>query len=194
MKNLLKKSLYTTALVLAATSSNYAQAQSTPVVASVEVSNTLTLATTQELNFGDIVAVGATGNTASVVITPAGVLSTPAPSGGTAASAIVDNAAATNANITIADGADTTINVDIQAVVNPTDGTDTFTLGAFFTSFNGDTSTSRTAGSPWTETFDGAFGGGTNTLDIGATLTTVDPSGVYGDGTYTGGFNVVFSY
>lgn len=194
MKNLLKKSLYTTALVLAATSSNYAQAQSTPVVASVEVSNTLTLATTQELNFGDIVAVGATGNTASVVITPAGVLSTPAPSGGTAASAIVDNAAATNANITIADGADTTINVDIQAVVNPTDGTDTFTLGAFFTSFNGDTSTSRTAGTPWTETFDGAFGGGTNTLDIGATLTTVDPSAVYGDGAYTGGFNVVFSY
>ena len=194
MKNLLKKSLYVGAFALGVTTSGYALAQTAAVTATVSVLNSLTLATAQQLNFGQIVAVGDTGQTASATVDTAGVLSV-ATTGGTAVTAIIDNAAAQNAQITIADGANgATINVDIQAVVNPTDGTDTFTLAGFMTSYNGAAAVARTAGTPWTETFDSAFGGGTNTLDLGATITTADPSAVYGDGTYNGGFNVVFSY
>jgi len=194
MKKYLKTSLCVAAMALASTGAYKAYAQTAAVTATVEVLNSLTLATATDLNFGEIAAVGDTGQTASASVDTAGVLSV-ASTGGNAVTAIVDNTNAAAAQVTIADGANgATINVDIQAVVNPTDGTDTFTLAGFFTSYNGGISTSRTAGTPWTETFDSGFGGGTNTLDIGATVTTIDPSVAYGDGTYSGSFNVVFSY
>lgn len=148
------------------------------------------------MNFGTIAAVGDTGQTATATVATDGVLSVNT-SGGTAITAIIDNTAATNANITIADGANgAQFNVDIQAVVDPVNGANSFALAGFQTAFNGDAApgVSRTAGTPWTETFDSAFGGGINTLDIGATITTLDPSAAYIDGTYSGGFNVVFSY
>jgi hypothetical protein len=170
------------------------QAQTQAVTADVTVLNTLTLAAASDLNWGTIAAVGDTGNVAVVAIGTDGVLAAPV-NGGAAVIAIVDNALATAGQITVADGADgATINVDIQNVVDPTDGTDVFTLDTFFTSYNGGADTARTAGTPFTATYDSAFGGGTNTLDIGASLTTIDPSTAYGDGAYTGGFDVVFSY
>jgi hypothetical protein len=170
------------------------QAQTQAVTADVTVLNTLTLAAASDLNWGTIAAVGDTGNVAVVAIGTDGVLAAPV-NGGSAVIAIVDNTLATAGQITVADGADgATINVDIQNVVDPTDGTDTFTLDTFFTSYNGGADTARTAGTPFTVSYDGAFGGGTNTLDIGASITTIDPSTAYGDGAYAGGFDVVFSY
>ena len=195
MKNLLKKSLLTTASLLVAVSfADNAQAQTAPVTVSTTVQNTLTLATAQQMNFGTVVAVGATGNTATIVLATDGTVTT-ATGGGTAYTAVIDDTAATNAQITIEDGAPgATINVNITNVVDPTDGTDTFTLDTFVTSYNGGGDTPRTAGTPFTRTYDAAFGGGVNTLDIGATLTTIDPSTAYGDGAYAGSFDVVFSY
>lgn len=195
MKNLLKKSLLTTAsLLVVGASANFAQAQTANVTTTAVVSNQLTLATAQQMNFGSVVAVGATGNTASVTLATDGTI-THSTTGGTAVTATVDDTAATNAQITIADGANgATINVVIQNVTNPTDGSDTFTLESFVTSFNGGADNARTPATPFTVVFDSTFGGGTNTLDIGADITTIDPSVAYGDGTYNGGFDVVFSY
>jgi len=195
MKNLLKKSLLTTAsLLVVGASANFAQAQTANVTATAIVSNQLTIAVAQQMNFGDVVAVGVTGNTASVTLATDGTL-THSTTGGAAITATVDDTAAANAQVTIADGADTaTINVTIQNVTNPTDGTDTFTLENFVTSFNGGGDNARVVATPFTVVFDASFGGGTNTLDIGADITTIDPSTAYGDGTYNGGFDVVFSY
>lgn len=172
-----------------------ALAQTQPITADVTVLNSLTLAAASDMNFGTVAAVGDTGNTASVSVGTDGVMGVPSTTGGGARIAIVDDTAATAAQITVADGADgVAINVEINNVVDPTDGTDSFTLAGFQTSYNGGGDTARTAATPFTVTFDSAFGGGTNTLDIGASITTVDPSVAYGDGAYAGGFDVVFSY
>jgi len=187
--------IMTVAAATLALTAGAAQAQTQAVTATVNVLNTLTLATASQLNWGTVAAVGDTGQTATLLMQTDGTLGTPTSTGGAAVIAVVDDAAATAGQITVADGADgATINVDIQSVVNPTDGTDTFTLAGFLTSYNGAGDVAQTAGTPFTVTYDAAFGGGTNTLDIGATITTVDPSTAYGDGTYVGGFDVVFSY
>jgi hypothetical protein len=171
------------------------QAQTQAVTADVTVLNTLTLAAASDLNWGTIAAVGDTAQTATLAIGTDGVLAAPTSTGGLAVIAVVDNTLATAGQITVADGADgAVVNVDIQNVVDPTDGTDSFTLDTFFTSYNGGADTARVALTPFTVTYDSAFGGGTNTLDIGASLTTIDPSTAYGDGAYAGGFDVVFSY
>lgn len=171
------------------------QAQTQAITADVTVLNTLTLAAASDLNWGTIAAVGDTAQTATLAMGTDGILAAPTSTGGLAVIAVVDNALATAAQITVDDGADgAVINVDIQNVIDPTDGTDSFTLDTFFTSYNGGADTARTAGTPFTATYDSAFGAGTNTLDIGASLTTIDPSTAYGDGAYAGGFDVVFSY
>lgn len=195
MKNLLKKSLLTTAsLLVVGASANYAHAQTANVTTTATVQNQLTLATAQQMNFGTVVAVGDTGNTASVTLATDGTISH-ASTGGAAITATVDDSTATNAQITIEDGANTaTINVTIDNVVDPTDGTDTFTLENFVTSFNGGGDNPRTPATPFTVVFDSGFAAGVNTLDIGADITTIDPSVAYGDGVYNGGFEVTFSY
>lgn len=199
MKKLLKKSLLTTASILiATTAAQQASAQTASVTATAEVLNSLTLATASQLNFGTVVAVGGNGggNNARVIVDVAGAV-TVATDGAPAVTAVVDDAAATAAQITVADGANgATLNLVINNITNPTNGTDTFDLlnTAYSTSYNGAAAATRTGGTPWTETFDSTFGGGTNTLDIGATLQTQAAEAAYSDGTYTGGFDVVFSY
>ena len=189
-----KLPLFVLGLALTGLMAAPANAQTAAVTATVDVLNSLTLTTVNNLNFGRVAAVGDTGNTAAVVVSSAGVDSVSS-TGGAAVTAMIDNSAVSAAQITVADGADgATLNIDIQNVVDPTDGTDTFTLAGFSTSWNGGAPAAQTAGTPWTETFDAATGPNLNTLDIGASITTIDPSGVYGDGVYNGGFDVVFSY
>lgn len=185
----------TVATAALAITTGVAQAQTQAVTATVTVLNTLTLAAASDLNWGTIAAVGDTGQTASLIMGTDGVLAAPTTTGGNAVIAVVDNAAATAGQITIADGANgAVVNVDIQAVVDPINGANSFTLAGFNTSFNGGADTPQVALTPFTVTYDSAFGGGTNTLDIGASITTVDPSVAYPDGVYAGGFDVVFSY
>lgn len=199
MQNLLKKSLLSAAsIALLTVASHGAFAQTASVTATAEVANSLTLATAQQLNFGSFVAVGDTGQTASVIVDTAGAV-TVSTTGGTAITAVVDDSAATAAQITVADGADgATLNLSFENPTLPTNGTDTFDWGDLTTSWNGggDSTINTAAGFPQTDTevYDQTFGGGTNTLDIGATITTQDPEVAYTDGVYTGGFDVVFSY
>ena len=190
-----KLPLFVLGLALTGLMAAPANAQTAPVTATVDVLNSLTLTTVNNLNFGRVAAVGDTGNTAAVVVSSAGVDSVSS-TGGAAVTAMIDNSAVSAAQITVADGADgATLNIDIQNVVDPTDGTDTFTLAGFSTSWNGGAPAAQTAGTPWTETYDSTFGGGTNTLDIGATIATQTAViTAYNDATYNGSFDVVFSY
>ena len=174
-----------------------ASAQTQAVTVTVNVDNTLTLAAAQNLNFGVIAANRDTTNTATVTVNTAGVGSV-ASGGAGATTAIINNANIDQAQITVAGGANgATINVYIDNVVNPVNGPESFALAGFTTSYNGGAPASRTAGSgnAWTQTYDSGFGGGTNTLDIGATITTTNnATTAYTDGTYAGSFNVIFSY
>lgn len=174
---------------------SHANAQTANMTADVSVQNTLTLATPSQLNFGTIAAIRDAANTATVTIDTAGA-ATVASGGGTAATAIVDGAAIAAGQVTIADGADgATLNITINNVVDPVNGTASFVLDDFTTSWNNGADQTQTIGAAFTETFDAAFGGGTNTLDIGATITTTLGAGTaYTDGAYAGTYDVVFSY
>lgn len=195
----LKKSKYLLLAACAVAAVSFgtdAKAQTENMTATAIVLNSLTLATTSQLNFGTIAAITDNLVTADVIVSTAGVGSV-ATAGGTAITAIVDGTAISQANITIADGADGgTINVLINNVIDPINGGESFTLAGFVTSYNGGVDAARVAGAGWTETFDAAFGAGTNTLDIGATLSTTIGGGTvtYTDNTYAGTYDVVFSY
>ena len=170
-------------------------AQTANMTADVTVQNTLTIATPSQLNFGTIAAIRDVALTATVSVDTAGAV-TVASGGGTAATAIVDGAAVSGGQITVADGADgATLNVEINNVVDPVNGTESFVLDQFTTSWNNGADQVQAIGVAFTETFDSAFGGGTNTMDIGATITTSLGAGTaYSDGGYAGTYDVVFSY
>jgi len=172
-----------------------ANAQTANMTADVTVQNTLTLTTPAQLNFGTIAAIRDATQTATVSIDTAGT-ATVASGGGVAATAIVDDTAISAAQVTIADGADgATLNITINNVVDPVNGTESFVLDDFTTSWNNGADSAQVIGTAFTETFDSAFGGGTNTLDIGATITTTLAAGTpYTDGAYAGTYDVVFSY
>jgi len=195
-KSTLAKHIFGIACVLSFTASlNATSAQTANMTATAEVQNTLTLATPAQLNFGTISAFSDTTQTATATVDVAGTVSV-ATTGVPAYTAVVDDSAASAGQVTVADGADAVaINITIDNVVNPTDGTDSFVLDDFATSWNGGASATQTIGTPFSETFSSAFGGGTNTLDIGATLTTTTASaGAYTGGTYSGTYDVIFSY
>lgn len=195
MKTSLRTSMAAVAIAYTALAfaSGAAHAQTENVVASVAVQNTLTITEVDPLNFGVVAAVTGAAQTATLAINPTSGALTPT-NNAPALFAIIDNTAATPAQITVEDAADgATINVEIDNVVNPTFGGSSFTLAGWSTSWNGGAATARTAATPWTQTFSAAFGGGVNTLDIGATITSVAAT-TYGDGTYNGNFDVIFSY
>jgi len=193
--NTLKNTSLALASILAIGAISTANAQTSNMTATALVQNTLTLATPSQLNFGTISAVSDTTETATVTIDTLGTASV-ATTGAPAYSAIVDDTAAAAGQITIADGADgATLNITINNVVDPVNGTETFDLDSFTTSWNGNASNAQVIGTPFTETFSSAFGGGTNTLDVGATITTTTASaGAYTDGSYAGTYDVVISY
>lgn len=170
-------------------------AQTVNMTAAAVVDNTLTIAEVSPLNFGDIVALGddTNSNDATVTVDTDGNLSAGG-ANGLALTAIVDDAAASRASLTVEDGANNaTINVTVDNVVAPTFGGESFDVGGWQASYNGGGDVSLTPGTSQPFTFSAAFGTGTNTLDIGATLTT-NQDGAYPDGTYNGNFDVIFSY
>lgn len=171
------------------------QAQTANMTASATVQNTLTLATPAQLNFGTIIAVSDTTNTASASVSTLGVLSV-ATTGTPAYTAVVDDTAASAGQVTVEDGADGAIlNITINNVVDPVNGTETFALDQFRTSWNGNAADPQTIGTTFTENFSAIFGGGVNTLDIGATITTTTATAAaYTDGAYNGTYDVVLSY
>ncbi|NCO04198.1 MAG: hypothetical protein GW903_08415 [Alphaproteobacteria bacterium] len=173
---------------------NDAKAQTANMTATATVQNTLTLATPLQLNFGSFAAVRDAAQTASITVSAAGVESV-ATTGGTAVTAVVDNTAVSQGQITVADGADgAAINIVINNVVDPINGAESFVLAGFSTRWNGGAPVARTAATPFSQTFDAAIGPNLNVLDIGATLTTTLGAVPYTDGVYNGTYDVVFSY
>lgn len=172
-----------------------ANAQTANMTATATVLNTLTLATPAQLNFGTIVAVSDTVQTATATVDTAGAISV-ATTGAPAVTAVVDNTAVAVGQVTVANGADgATLNININNVVDPVNGPESFVLDSFNTSWNGGGAALQVINTPFTETFSAAFGGGINTLDIGATITTTTAAAApYTDGVYAGTYDVVFSY
>ncbi len=172
-----------------------ANAQTANMTATAIVQNTITLATPNQLDFGTIVAVADLVQTATVAVDVLGAPTT-ATSGAPAQTAIVNAAAVSQGTVEVSGAADgATINIVINNVVDPVAGLESFVLAQFFTSYNGGGAIAQAAGVPFAETYLAAFGGGTNTLDIGATITTTTvAAGPYTDATYNGSYDVVFSY
>lgn len=199
MKNL-KNVRYAIAILAACagmTIATDAKAQTENINISLTVSNLLNITEVTPLNFGTLAAfkdtVGA--NVATIALSPAGVLGAPV-NNSPAVIAVIDGSTATQAELTVTDGADNaSINIEIDNVVAPTNGT-AFALTAWMTSWNGAAATARTPGTPWTQVFDADFlGAGLgSSLEIGATLNTVAGGAQYVDNTYTGNFDVIFSY
>lgn len=178
-------------------SSGAAQAQTESVTATVVVQNALTITEVDALNFGTVAAISDAVQVASLFLNPSTGVLLPTTTGAPAVFAVIDDTAATAALLNVEDGADAaTINITINNVVNPISGPTAFTLlpAGWSTSWNGGANTARTAGTPFTQTFAAAFGGGVNTLAIGATLNTNTAVALYPDATYAGSFDVVFSY
>ncbi len=189
MRNLraLKLFALSTALALPLLSSP-AQAQNSvtvPVTATVQ--NAITVSLVDPLNYGTILAINDAAQTATAVVATTDAL-TFGTSGAPAITAAVSGTP-TAGEVTLAGSVGATINVTINAVVSPTDGTDTLTLGAFFTDVNGGGSTSRTPGTPFSHTALAL-----DTILIGATLTTPAQPALIGDGAYAGSFDIVASY
>lgn len=171
--------------------------QSENVAATVTVQNTMTITELTPLNFGTVVAISDTTDVASLALDATTSALVATTTGAPAVFAIVDNAAASAAEITVEDAADAAaINITITNVVNPVSGPASFVLRAagWETSWNGGATTTRTAGTPFSYIYTAAFGGGVNTLEIGATLDTNTAVATYTDGVYNGSFDVVFSY
>lgn len=173
-----------------------AQAQTVNPTVTVTVDNTLTLAVTQQMNFGKLVVFAQTGAGVAAVadISITGVLSRINGVGATDGRIeILDNTAANETIITIADGVPSaTINVTVDNLVNPTDGLTALTLD--IDSYQEDAAPPSTGAvtvaTPFTVALDA---NGANTLHLGGTLTTVNGAN-YADAVYTGGYDVTFSY
>lgn len=189
MRNLraLKLLALTTALALPLLSGpSHAQNTVTvPVTATVQ--NAITLTLVDPLNYGTIIAIndGTQTATANVATTDALTFTTTGAPALTAAA----TGTPTAGEITIAGVVGATINLTIQTVVDPTDGTDTLALSAFLTDVNGGGSTARTVGTSFAHTALAL-----DTMLIGATITTPAQPGQIGDGAYAGSFDVLASY
>lgn len=199
MQTSLRKSLAAVAIAYTALAfvSGAAHAQTENVTATVVVQNTMTITEVDPLDFGTVVAISDATDVASLAIdaTTDALLATT--TGAPAVFAVIDNTTASAAEITVEDAADAaTINITINNVVNPISGASAFALRTtgWETAWNGGATTARTAGTPFSYVYSAAFGGGTNVLDIGATLDTQTTVATYADGTYAGSFDVVFSY
>lgn len=170
-----------------------AKAQVVPMDVSVQVQNTLTLTEVTQLNYGLIAAFKDTGgaNVASLVMNPDGTLGIPSTTGAPAAMAVIDNTAATSAEITVEDGAlGATINITIGNVVVPIAGGITFALTNWRYSWNGAAAAAAVVATP----FPVVYAADPNSLQVGARLDTVAGGVQYTDNTYNGTFDVTFSY
>lgn len=156
-----------------------------PVNATVQ--NAITMALVNPLEFGTIIAINDLTQSATALVSTAGVL-TVGTTGAPAFTAAVSGTP-TAGQVTLAGVVGATINVTLNNVVDPTDGTDTLTLGSFLRDVNGGGSTPVVVGTPFTHTALAL-----DTVLIGATLTTPAQAAVIGDGAYAGSFDIVASY
>ncbi|MGH1398032.1 MAG: hypothetical protein ACRBCT_02350 [Alphaproteobacteria bacterium] len=219
MKHTMKKTLQVATFLCATALSTNAMAQANVATVSntMTVQNSVTVAidaTNDQLNFGVIALQSGTDGVAgsptdedmgaTATVNSAGVVSAAANATGTdsddvqAIAQVVDNTLAEQAIINISDAVDgSTLNVTIDNVTNPINGFSVLTLDGFRTSFNGggEATTNLTAGSlTLTPTYSASFGGGTNTLAIGATIAADEGVTVTDSVTYTGSFDVTVSY
>ncbi len=194
----LKNVRYAIAIVTACAAMNIAteaQAQTANMTVDVEVKNAMTITPDKQLNFGTIIAISDSANTASVAINPTtGILAAPATTGAPAYIAIIDNTNQSEGQITVTDAAPgATINVNIANVIPPTNAGVAFQIGTWQTSWNAAPAAARTPGTSWTQVYLDNAGAG-SVLDIGATLTTNAAGTPYSDAVYAGTYDVVFSY
>lgn len=179
------------ALTALAFAPSMAQAQTEPVTATVTVLNALTLTEVDPLNFGVVAAISDGTAVATLAIDAITGVLTPTTTGTPAVFAVIDNANASRAQITVEDGAlGASLNFTINNVVNPIFAGNAFTLTGWETAWNAGAVTARTAGTP----FQYVFAAGVNTLDIGAEIRTQTAVALYTDGVYAGSFDVVASY
>lgn len=193
----LHKPLMLSAVVLAALAftSGVAKAQTENVTATVEVLNALTLTEVDPLDFGIVAAISDAADTARLTIDASTGALAAFTTGAPAVFAVIDNATASRAQITVEDGADgAVLNFTINNVVNPLFGGNAFTLTGWETSWNGGAVTAQAFNVPFTYTFAAAFNAGVNELNIGAEVVTQTAVPVYADGIYAGSFDVVASY
>lgn len=194
MINTLHKPVMLAAVVLTALafSPGSANAQQTEnVAATVEVLNALTITEVDPLHFGTVAAISDGTGIATLTIDAAtGALAT-STTAAPAVFAVIDSATATRAQITVEDGAvGAVLNFEIDNVVDPLFGGNSFTLDGWETSWNGSAVLPRTAAAPFQYT----FVTGVNTLNIGAAISTKTAVATYTDGIYAGSFDVVVSY
>ena len=189
------KVLLAVAGIAALTFSGNAQAQTANVTAAVTVQNALTLTVVNNINFGIVAAISDAAQTATLDIDATTNALAASTTGAPAVFASIDSTAAKGGDITVEDGANgATINITINNVIDPISGPSAFTLARFETAYNAGATVSRTAGTPFTATFDTAYASGVNNLAIGAGITTKTTVATYADATYNGSFDVVFSY
>lgn len=173
-----------------------AKAQTVSMDATVVVQNTLTLVEDAQMNFGTLAAfkdtVGA--QVASIVLNPDGTLGVPTTTGAPAAIAVVDNTLASEAQITVTDGANNaTLNITLSNVVPPTAGGNPFAMSNWRTSWNAAAPAAQVIGTPFSVVYLDNAGAG-SVLQVGTRLDTVATAVQYADNIYAGTFDVTFSY
>lgn len=172
-----------------------ALAQTVTVDVDVDVLNSVTLVKVNDLNFGQIAAIADAAKTASLALAVPGGAASITTTGTPAYIATVDATNRKVAQVSIDDAADgASLQVTIGGVADPTNGAVAFTLSDWVYSFNGGLSATATAGTPFAVTYTAAFGGGVNTIDVGAKITTNGAGTAYTDGNYDGAFTVTVSY
>ncbi|MGH1398031.1 MAG: hypothetical protein ACRBCT_02345 [Alphaproteobacteria bacterium] len=192
MKHFLKKSVCAAAL-LCAVSATPALAQTVTVPVNATISNTVTATATQGMNYGTVVASTDGTNAVTYLLGSDGTL-TPGTAGGTSVASQVDATGLQPGLVTITNAADgSTLNVTIDSVVDPTDGSNSFATSLFTYRRNSEiTEQSATVGTAFTMTYADNAGAG-STLAIGATLTGAGAT-TYDDGAYVGSFEVTVAY
>jgi len=159
----------------------------TTVPVNATVQNAITLAVINPLNFGTIVAINDSTETATASVATTDAITFTRTNAPAFSQAVGGTPSAGEVTLDGVVGA--TINVTLNNIVAPTDGTDTFTIGTWLYDVNGAGSTSITPGTPITYTATAL-----DTFLVGATITTPAQAGLIGDGAYVGSFDLVASY
>lgn len=196
MKQFIKHTMYGAAF-LCAVSTSPAWAQIVvPIQATIQ--NTVTVAVTQDMDFGTVVAIpGPTPsapNTNTSVFTLSTNNSVTPTANGAAAAAVIDSSTAQAAEVTItgaADGAPLTVN--IANIIGPNNSGEAFTLGSFVQRINGAASQTAVVSDTFTFNYDDNGGAGSVIL-LGATLNSASQASFTQTTPYTGSFDVVVSY
>jgi hypothetical protein len=174
----------TAGLVCAAGQAN-AQSETLSSNVTAVVQNSFTLAETNAINFGTVVAVADTAGANTATLTIASNAATPTPANNAPAKfIIVDSTAASNGVFDVTGAApNTVLNVSTGTLANLTCGACAGTPPVL-------TLTSVTPGSATSTT----SGTGAVTINAGAVITTVAGGNQYTDGTYVGSFVLTVAY